>query len=251
MESPKHDHIPPFFDDKTTLSCTYHRDSDLPCNYGFYVTLQEFKRKRNQLNNTKAIQYIPTGEFNPHNLLKKKNKSTLWMYSNCGVKFRNTYARLLQESGVKMDIYGGCGKKDFCHYKQKCLVNLFHQYKFYLAFENSKCFDYITEKVWKSLAYEMVPVIYGASIESCQHHLPPNSFLHVNNFSTPKKLAEYIDLLERNNDMYLRYHEWRKYYVVLMDSQFSCSVCKSIFEKKESKQIKKSEWWTFKSHCDH
>ena len=250
MESPKHDNIQPFFDHRSILSCTYHRNSDLPCHYGLYVSLKEFKKGTFQLGNIEYMKYVQIGKFETYNLLRKKNKSVLWMYSNCGIKFRNTYAKALQSDGIKLDIYGACGKKDPCFHQKKCVENLFHQYKFYLAFENSKCSDYITEKTWKSLSYGMVPIIYGAPMESCQYHLPPNSFLHVDNFSTPKKLAEYIDLLERNNKMYLRFHEWRKTYIALLTTnQISCSLCKSIFETKKSKQIKKSAWWTFKTHC--
>ena len=36
------------------------------------------------------------------------------------------------------------------------------QYKFFLAFENSNCKEYITEKFWRSLHYGLVPVVFGA-----------------------------------------------------------------------------------------
>ena len=251
-ESPKHDHIPRFFNGKSTLSCTYHRNSDLPCNYGFYVSLKEIKKQSFQsITNKRTVQFINSWQLDLDRLMKNKHKSVLWIYSNCGINYRNTYAKALQKYGVKVDIYGRCGKKDPCNHENKCITNMFHQYKFYLAFENSQCFDYITEKTWKSLANSMVPIIYGASIENCQYHLPPNSFLHVNNFSNPKKLTEYIEYLSRNNDIYLRYHEWRKYYIALMDTnKFICGLCESIFKKKDSKQANKSEWWTKQNLCN-
>ncbi len=31
--------------------------------------------------------------------------------------------------------------------------------KFFLAFENSNCSDYITEKLWRSLSYDIIPVV--------------------------------------------------------------------------------------------
>ena len=36
------------------------------------------------------------------------------------------------------------------------------KYKFYLAFENSNCNEYITEKFWRYLSYGLVPVAFGA-----------------------------------------------------------------------------------------
>jgi hypothetical protein len=31
--------------------------------------------------------------------------------------------------------------------------------KFFLAFENQNCSDYITEKFWRSLSYDIIPVV--------------------------------------------------------------------------------------------
>ena len=46
---------------------------------------------------------------------------------------------------LQVDIYGSCGNYS-CPRTAKCFNKLDTEYKFYLAFENSNCKDYITEK---------------------------------------------------------------------------------------------------------
>ncbi len=56
------------------------------------------------------------------------------------------YARDLQQH-IDVDIYGGCGDKKCPRSQQNTCFDLLNKrYKFYLAFENSNCKDYITEK---------------------------------------------------------------------------------------------------------
>ena len=72
--------------------------------------------------------------------------------SNCGAaNNRMEYARDLQKF-IAVDIYGDCGEhKCPTHLPHKmsvpCVNWLANDYKFYLAFENSNCKDYITEKL--------------------------------------------------------------------------------------------------------
>ena len=50
---------------------------------------------------------------------------------------------------IKVDIYGECGDKSCDRTKpESCFKMLKNKYKFYLAFENSNCQYYITEKLF-------------------------------------------------------------------------------------------------------
>ena len=241
MESPAHETIPTFLDGNFSLSCTYHRRSDIPCLYGSYRTYQHVKDNEHTYFNYSDIL----------KLLNIKEKLVLWMYSNCKPRFRQAFANLLLKKGVNIDIYGHCTKKDPCNRDPKCLISLYKKYKFYLSFENSYCYDYITEKAWKSLMYGMVPVVDGAPMESYSYLLPPNSYLHVDNFSNVQELSEYIQYLHRNNDAYLKYHEWRKHFVATVDKSIAttCAICNSIFERRETNFREKSKWWKFEIQC--
>jgi Glycosyltransferase family 10 (fucosyltransferase) C-term len=72
-----------------------------------------------------------------------------WIVSNCNAaNQRYEYAVELSKY-ISVDIYGSCGKLQ-CSHKggNNCNELLNKQYRFYLAFENSNCKDYITEKLY-------------------------------------------------------------------------------------------------------
>ena len=101
-----------------------------------------------------------------------------WAASNCDtIIHRENYVGKLQEY-VDVDVYSKkeclTGSKSlYCppeiepihnHNSRdnaNCFTNISSQYWFYLAFENSICNDYITEKFWRSLDLEVVPIVMG------------------------------------------------------------------------------------------
>lgn len=78
-----------------------------------------------------------------------KSKQVAWFVSNCGGdNERLEYARELARY-ISVDIYGDCGDFDCprgLNDEDECYSKLNSDYKFYLAFENANCKDYITEK---------------------------------------------------------------------------------------------------------
>ena len=51
--------------------------------------------------------------------------------------------------------------------------DLLKSYKFYLAFENSWCNDYVTEKLWRTLKTDTVPIVLGGANYSGTQMLLP------------------------------------------------------------------------------
>jgi hypothetical protein len=86
---------------------------------------------------------------------------------------------------IPVDVFGGCGKKCPDKFKdgresRDCKLIIATEYKFYLAFENSLCKDYVTEKFFRILKYNIIPVVLnGASTHLYVRLLNLNfSFIH-------------------------------------------------------------------------
>ena len=69
-----------------------------------------------------------------------------WFVSNClAPSGRDEYVAKMQKDS-RVDVYGQCSENPALTYGSTEEKNTLSQYKFYLAFENSNCKDYITEK---------------------------------------------------------------------------------------------------------
>jgi hypothetical protein len=60
-----------------------------------------------------------------------------------------------------VDVYGRCGDEGTMAGDGVDMAYLSKRYKFFLAFENSLCEDYVTEKMFSALQYPWIPVVYG------------------------------------------------------------------------------------------
>ena len=98
------------------------------------------------------------------------------MEANMNANFDLFISKKLLNIGIKSDTYKNSnqkcpkGKELKCakidgpvhnHNNPDCFANTAEQYWFYLAFENSICNDYITEKFWRTLDLKTVPVVMG------------------------------------------------------------------------------------------
>lgn len=92
----------------------------------------------------------------------------------------------------------------------RCDDRLAKEYKFYLAFENSNCKDYISEKFFeKALGHDVLPIVMGAPPDDYEKYAPFRSYIHVEHFKSPKELAEYLHILDNNDDFYNTYFKWK------------------------------------------
>ena len=108
---------------------------------------------------------------------------------------------------VQVDIFGACGPHRCPRTSaNKCFQLLNDDYKFYLAFENSNCKDYISEKFFvNGLGHDILPIAMGARLEDYEEAAPRKSFLHVDQFSGPEELAKFLHKLDQDDSLYNEY----------------------------------------------
>ena len=70
--------------------------------------------------------------------------------------------------------------------------------------------DYVTEKLFKVLPYNVIPVVFnGANMSAIA---PPHSYINAEDFSSVDQLAEYLQLVASNDALFASYFWWRDYY---------------------------------------
>lgn len=103
-------------------------------------------------------------------LIGHKSIAAAWFVSNCYTTtergpFVEELKKELSIFGHQVDIYGDCGTLDCPRgaRMKECYDKIEKDYYFYLAFENSFCEDYVTEKILHGLNHYAVPVVLGGA----------------------------------------------------------------------------------------
>lgn len=190
-----------------------------------------------------------------YNYAANKTKQVAWFVSNCGA--RNGRLPFARELGkyINVDIFGACGTKRCPRSRSdKCFDMLNKDYKFYLAFENSNCKDYITEKFFvNGLGNDILPIAMGARPRDYLRASPQKSFIHVDDFDGPKELAEYLRKLDNDDDLYNEYFKW-KGTGEFVNTKFFCRVCALLHDPKvrsveNSYYSDINNWWRGDGTC--
>ena len=72
--------------------------------------------------------------------------------------------------------------------------------------------------------YDTIPVVMGSPKEDYTKVAPPHSFIHVDDFKTPRHLAEYLHRLSNNDTDYLNYFKWKNLGYISHSSLW-CKIC--------------------------
>ncbi|KAK6181542.1 hypothetical protein SNE40_009374 [Patella caerulea] len=201
---------------------TYRLDSDIILFYG-------------------NVRKAPVFSF--ENIQSKKTKLVAWVVSHCNTpNFRENYAEELSKY-IPVDIYGSCG--NFNAAKGDTLFKqIENEYKFYLSFENSHCLDYVTEKFFNIQGRNIVAVVRGAA--NYTEIYPPDTFIDVNNFKSPKELADFLLFLDKNNEAYASYLSKKAQFKSLPKVEALCQLCSKLHQPivKQNNYPDVYDWFT-------
>ncbi|XP_065578654.1 alpha-(1,3)-fucosyltransferase C-like [Artemia franciscana] len=229
MESPENCIAKKSYDFFFNWTITYRTDSDIILFYG-EIKKREIRIKNQFKNST-------------------KNNWVAWMVSNCFTSSgREDYVKELSKH-IPIEIYGDCGSSSCPKSRMKqCYEMIEKDYKFYLSFENSLCKDYVTEKLFNVLQYDIIPVVYGAA--DYDRILPANSYINAMNHS-PEELANILKEIGNDPSKYKKYLMWKEDYYVnfIMEPPF-CKLCKKLHTDSENKVYEDfKKWWVDGSKC--
>ncbi|OQR80302.1 hypothetical protein BIW11_05154 [Tropilaelaps mercedesae] len=162
----------------------------------------------------------------------RMQKGAAWLASDCWTESRREdYVGELRKF-FPVDVYGSCGN-NVCskHSADSCMGDISKKYMFYLAFENSLCPDYITEKLYRTLQYPIIPVVLsGARYSSLENH--QSLFVDASNIE-PRLLALKLQAISQNLTYYEKYFAWKKKYSARGQWSPICQVCN--FARKQLK----------------
>lgn len=218
FESPKHSTTIPDLDHLVNITIGYHAYADIV----FY--------RRLVLKREDTIQSIP---------LPAKTKSVCRLDYGHQVESPEIlkYYNDLKEH-IHVDVFGQ-------HNQDRLSVELYSSAikscKFYLALESTKDSDektlvYVSEKLYNSLKWGTVPVVWGPSKKVYEGLIPRGAFIHVDDFSSPRELAAYLQILDKREDLYNQLLWWRKQFTVTnfaFPLEHACVACRYIREKKK------------------
>ena len=228
---------------------TYRQDSDIVVRHGTFWPIEDSNKVPHYMS-----RWVGSHDnIKERNYAEGKRRLVAWFASSRGCRSqsnRETYVQQLQQY-IPVDIYGACGpykcgiqktiRNPYKVEHDDCYLLVSVAYKFVLAFENSVCEDYVTEKLYNHLKLNVVPVVFGGSNYS--YYAPPYSIIDATQF-TPKELADYLLLLDGNDHLYNEYFRWKKdYYIEAHDGiPLICDLCD---------KLNRPEWVEEKKVYDH
>lgn len=247
---------------------SYRLDSDIPYLYG--MVLPKSHNKDEFLNKTERTgdfgnitvygQYVrqvlkqqPEGirgkDYDKIYREKHRTKQAVWLVSHCVTASKREQFVSGMQKMVNIDIFGGCtGTRSACPRSERsCDDRIVKKYKFYLAFENSLCTDYVTEKAFKWYNKDIILVVRGARKYS--HYLPKGTYIDADDFETPQALGAYLERLANNKEEYSNMLKRKdKFTIVNPESLHQLAYCRLCYMLNNRQIYQKSianphAWW--------
>ena len=99
---------------------------------------------------------------------------------------------------------------------------------------------------------DVVPVVMGAPRADYERVAPPESFIHVDDFESPRHLADFLRAVAADRDRYNSYFRWRGVGEYI-DTKFWCRLCALLHETRRSGRHsvydRLDDWWRGRGAC--
>ncbi len=183
------------------LSMSYRLDSDIPAPYPTWHEYGDFLTQPRPFE-TKVLTGAPLA----------------YIASN-PVHDRDRYVKAMMRH-IPVDSYGRClnnrSPDDFVDRANswgagvwESVRKTIRNYRFYLAFENSRTTDYVTERVFHALVEGTVPVYRGAP-NICEFMPADDAVICADDFAGPAELAHHLHYLAERPEEYERHLAWKR-----------------------------------------
>ena len=241
-ENPEHSHhVVGHLDGLFDWTMTYKHNSDI------WLPYFRFFPKKTEKSNSIT------------NYATRKKHLIAWLASDCG-QMRERVVFELQKI-MPVHVGGKCSsmypEKIDCESNKECDKKI-KEFKFYLAFENKLCDDYVTEKYWyRSIKNDVVPVVLGGSAYSNPKVAIPGSYINVLDFKNIDLLAKYLKYLDNNDTAYNEYFKWKEKYSLWepvcdwpFEPYWACQMCIRLNQGiKRKNKVKMSQYWSAVKNC--
>ncbi|KAI6186309.1 Alpha-(1,3)-fucosyltransferase C [Aphelenchoides besseyi] len=246
FESPANTpHNKMFIADYFNITISYHSQATIYYPYNEFV----------EIDGTETADQLWTQE-QIEKAVMFKTKKVLVSISNCHIvtSGRNAYVEALAKH-IKITKVGSCYLQ---HVDDQTLHKLIAEHYFLLAFENSVCPEYTTEKYWR-LKDLVVPVILSRGVTNSNNVLN-GTFIAASDFESPRKLADYLNSLIDDKSKYMKYFEWTKKYRKTMNgddvpatlnSNTGCHLCRLATLKPTLPPVNIPEYWNQEKCIGH
>jgi len=142
-----------------------------------------------------------------------------YIQSNC-LGHRDDFVKALEAEGIQVDSFGPCQhNKDFpegfetlkswSEFDKPEFYKFERRYKFAIAFENCRCQDYVTEKLFRRLHLGVVPIYELGGSDTASWLPGSHSIINVSAFGSVAKLANELKRLDVDPVAYEKYLSWK------------------------------------------
>lgn len=154
----------------------------------------------------------PIVPFSNRKSITKGESTITWGATHCDSHSgREDLIRALQKH-VDVAIHGTtcmANVKSNESYPWPLQMESFRRSKFHLTIENSRCNDYVTEKIYAAYARGQIPIYFGAP--NVDEFVPSrDSYINILDFRSAAELAAHLKRVDSDKSLFESYFKWRK-----------------------------------------